>query len=161
MFRFARVPLFVFLMHHALQHTTVGQICADQLQSHQEEYAPFCEYTDSVASFDQYVDRVRSSSDWGGHLELRALSEGLKRPIVVYSASQPKLVLGEDYYSTDTHHENDDDYVAAAAAGGDEHAPILLSYHLHYYTLGEHYNQVVPEATAAAADELQNSYQQE
>ncbi|KAI2508940.1 cysteine protease [Fragilaria crotonensis] len=136
-------------------YNKIRQICADQLQSHQDEYAPFCEYTDSVSSFDQYVDRVRSSSDWGGHLELRALSEGLKRPIVVYCASKTKLVLGEDYYTSDVHHEND----VTAAAGGDEHAPILLSYHLHYYTLGEHYNQVVPEATAAAADELQNSYQ--
>lgn len=100
-----------------------------------------------MSSFDQYVDRVRSSSEWGGHLELRALSEGLKRPILVYSASQPKLVLGEDYYDNVDHDD--------AVAGG-EHAPILLSYHLHYYTLGEHYNQVVPEAEAAAADELQN-----
>jgi OTU domain-containing protein 6 len=93
------------------------------LNSKQDDYAPFCEYTDTITSFEQYVDSVRSSSDWGGHLELRALSEGLKRPLVVYSAAQPKLVMGDE-------------------DGGGK--PILLSYHLHYYTLGEHYNQVVP-----------------
>lgn len=98
-----------------------GGICADVLDSKKEEYAPFCEYTDSITTFDQYVDSVRSSSEWGGHLELRALAEGLKRSIVVYSATQPKLVMGD----------------------ADDSNPVLLSYHLHYYSLGEHYNQVV------------------
>jgi OTU domain-containing protein 6 len=74
------------------------------------------------------VDRVRSSNEWGGHLELRALSEGLNKCIVVYSANQPVLVLGEE---------------------GDA---IRLSYHLHYYSLGEHYNQVVPRTTTLDED---------
>jgi OTU domain-containing protein 6 len=113
--------LFVFLLSLSLSKT--GKVCADHLLQHEEDFGPFCEYTDTITSFGQYVDRVRSSSDWGGHLELRAISEALKRSIVVYSASQPKLILGE---------EIDDD------------CPILLSYHLHYYTLGEHYNQIVP-----------------
>lgn len=91
------------------------------LSGNQEEYSPFVEFTDTITTFDQYVERVRSSSDWGGHLELRALSEGLKRPIFVWSAMQPKLIMGEE----------------------DGENPILLSYHLHYYSLGEHYNQVV------------------
>lgn len=96
-------------------------LCADMLNSKEDEYAPFCEYTDTITTFDQYVDSVRSSSEWGGHLELRALAEGLKRSIVVYSATQPKLVMGE----------------------ADDNNPVLLSYHLHYYSLGEHYNQVI------------------
>jgi OTU domain-containing protein 6 len=99
----------------------IREICANILIDNQDEYAPFCEYSDDITSFEQYVERVRSSSDWGGHLELRALAEGLKRPIIVYSATQPKLVLGDE----------------------DADNPILLSYHLHYYSLGEHYNQVM------------------
>ena len=100
-----------------------GEVCASVLEENESDYAPFCEFSDEVSTFAQYVDRVRSSSDWGGHLELRALSVGLKRAIVVYSAVQPKLVLGD---------ESDN--------------PIILSFHLHYYSLGEHYNQVVPVA---------------
>lgn len=96
-------------------------VCAAALKEQEDEFAPFCEFTDTVTNFDQYVERVRNSSEWGGHLELRALSQGLKRPIVVYAASKPKLTMGE---------ENDGE-------------AILLSYHLHYYSLGEHYNQVV------------------
>jgi len=107
-------------------YVKIRNICADALISKQDDYAPFCEYTDTIASFDQYVERVRSSSEWGGHLELRALSEGLKRTLVVYSAAQPKLVMGDE----------------------DAENPILLSYHLHYYSLGEHYNQVVPSGSA-------------
>lgn len=108
-----------------------GNICADALINKEEEYAPFCEYTDSITSFEQYAERVRSSSEWGGHLELRALSEGLKRPLVVYSAAQPKLVMGD----------------------ADGENPVLLSYHLHYYSLGEHYNQVVPGSSDNADHE--------
>jgi len=96
-------------------------LCADILSSKEDEYAPFCEYTDTIATFEQYVDCVRSSSEWGGHLELRAVAEGLKRSIVVYSATQPMLVMD----------------------GTDDTNPVLLSYHLHYYSLGEHYNQVM------------------
>jgi len=68
------------------------------------------------------VDKVRSSVEWGGHLELRVLALALGRPIVVYSTEKPlTLEPGED----------------------DGTDPIRVSYHKHYYALGEHYNQVV------------------
>jgi OTU domain-containing protein 6 len=76
-----------------------------------------------VTSFDDYVDRVRNSAEWGGHLELRALSLALERPIYVYSVQSGTKPLEID--------------------GGKDKPPIRLSYHLHYYALGEHYNQVV------------------
>jgi len=103
-------------------YTEIRNMCATMLEAEEQEFSPFAELTEDVSTFAMYVDRVRNSSDWGGHLELRALHQALKRSIVVYSAVQPKLVLGED------------------DGGGD---PIRLSYHLHYYSLGEHYNQVV------------------
>ena len=104
----------------------IGSLCADHLAANVVDYAPFCEFTETVVSFDQYVERVRGSSDWGGHVELRALSEGLKRCIIVYSANQSVLVLGEDQKNNDN--------------------VIRLSYHLHYYSLGEHYNQVIQKS---------------
>ena len=49
----------------------------------------------------------------------------LSKQVHVYSAQSPTaLVIGEDVHDED---------------------PIRLSYHLHYYALGEHYNQVVPK----------------
>ena len=34
--------------------------------------------------------------EWGGQLELRALSLALNRPIRIYSADSPVMVIGED-----------------------------------------------------------------
>ena len=104
---------------------TSGTLCADTLLSNEDEFAPFCEFDEKVPDFAAYVDRIRNSSDWGGHLELRVLSIALQKHILVYSMqSKEPLHLQPDNVP------NDDD-------------PIRLSYHLHYYALGEHYNQVV------------------
>jgi OTU domain-containing protein 6 len=109
-----------------------GNLCADQLQEHEADFAPFCAYNDDIPDYVTYVHRVRSSADWGGHLELRALSMALHRPVMVYSAAQQSLeplVIAEEEIQQqgDTAHDN----------------PIRLSYHLNYYSLGEHYNRVV------------------
>jgi OTU domain-containing protein 6 len=102
-----------------------GRLCADTLQRHQDDFAPFCEYSDAVTSFDQYIDRVRNSADWGGHLELRALSIALERPMLIYQAQSAEPLLIESSLNADK--------------------PIRLSYHRHYYALGEHYNRVVAQ----------------
>ena len=59
-------------------------------------------------------------------MELRALGQALDRPIYVYSVSSgtDPLAIHEDEKNTNK-------------------KPIRLSYHLHYYALGEHYNQVL------------------
>ena len=103
-----------------------GSLCADTLVAHEDDFSPFCEYTDEVGDFSAYVERVRSSADWGGHLELRVLSLALKRPVWVYSATQLKPMIIE-------------------ADETDDGSPIRVSYHQHYYALGEHYNEVVED----------------
>ena len=108
--------------------TSVRALCAQTLQAHADDFSPFCEYTEAAPDFDAYVNQVRSSAEWGGHLELRALSMALSKQVHVYSAQSPTaLIIGEDHVKED---EN----------------PIRLSYHLHYYALGEHYNQVVQKS---------------
>lgn len=103
----------------------IRALCADTLLEQKDEFAPFCEYTDAIPIFEQYVEKVRSSAEWGGHIELRALGIALNRPIHVYSVQSGKKPLA-------IHEDAEDDK-----------EPIVLSYHLHYYALGEHYNQVV------------------
>eukprot|EP00980_Cylindrotheca_fusiformis_P008835 scaffold1888_cov120-Cylindrotheca_fusiformis.AAC.5 len=113
----------------AFDFQNIRSLCADALRENETEFSPFCELTDEVPSFDDYVNRVRNSAEWGGHLELRALSLALKRPIHVYSVqsgSKP-LEIDPELYN--------------------DQPPIRLSYHLHYYSLGEHYNQVVAATT--------------
>lgn len=107
----------------ALDHA--GSKCADSLLAHEADFSPFCEYTDEIPDFAAYVERVRSSADWGGHLELRALCIALRRPIHVYRAHAAEPLVIDEQGCND---------------GND---PIRLSYHLSYYALGEHYNQVV------------------
>lgn len=98
------------------------------MQKNEAEFAPFCEYDEeNIPDFAHYVESVRNSSEWGGHLELRALSLALQKHIIVYSAQSKDPLLIKPEHATV---EDDAD-------------PIRLSYHLHYYALGEHYNQVV------------------
>ena len=60
----------------------------------------------------------------GGQVEIMALCASLRRPIWIYCSDrvQPIIKMGEPY--------------------GDLN-PLRISYHKHYYTLGEHYNSVV------------------
>lgn len=105
-------------------------MAADTLQQHEEDFAPFIVLTDDVPDFATHVANVRSSAQWGGHTELRAISMALNRPIVVYSARTVKpLVICEE----------------KQVGSADQEHPVRLSYHLQYYALGEHYNQVVVE----------------
>ena len=92
------------------------------MRSHKEDFEPFINIEESAGSFDDYCDRVASpvAAVWGGQLELRALSAVLRRPIWVYDALQPTVRMGE----------------------GDGE-PIRLSFHRHFYSLGEHYNSVI------------------
>lgn len=110
-------------------------MCADTLAAHPDDFAPFCEYKDlddddknKEDPYETYVSNVRSSAEWGGHLELRALARALHRPIRIYQAMMPEpLEIPPDGNVVDD----------------DDKEPIRLSYHRHYYALGEHYNQVV------------------
>ena len=71
---------------------------------------------------------------------MRALSEGLKCPIVVFSAEGAPLTMGAEYAVGDgVEGEQDDD------KGWDKKKALLLSFHRHYYALGEHYNSVIPK----------------
>lgn len=124
----------------------IREICADVLMgSNRAEYEPFAEcgegHTTSEggnhpATFEEYVNNVRSTSTWGGQLELQALSEGLKCPIVVFSAEGSPLTMGAEYAPSE---DSDEEW--------DKKKALLLSFHRHYYALGEHYNSVIPKYT--------------
>ncbi|KAL7565148.1 hypothetical protein ACA910_021526 [Epithemia clementina (nom. ined.)] len=142
----------------------VRGLCAQVLQERQEEFAPFVEYNEgegvAEGDYNAYVERVRSSSEWGGHLELRALAVALDRPIHVYSATSATatIITGENHNdnTNDDHNDNNNNNNNNNNKNKNnnnnnnnnnnaaEKEPIRLSYHLHYYSLGEHYNQVLP-----------------
>ena len=126
----------------------IRSICADVLLGdNRAEYEPFAEFGEGhgahessgdnhPATYEQYVNNVRSTSTWGGQLELRAISEALKVPIVVFSAESPPLTMGA---------EHDPDGEDSDVKDWSKKKALLLSFHRHYYALGEHYNSVVPK----------------
>lgn len=62
--------------------------------------------------------------EWGGQLEVRALACALNKKILIYDAQAPVLTISNN-------EDNNDNDV------------IRLTYHRHYFSLGEHYNSVV------------------
>lgn len=115
------------LMDQEFDYSHIRSLCADELGAKREDYEPFADLSDmKVDNFDDYVEKVRDSNEWGGHLELRALSHKLNKTIVVYSTEGALEIKAEA--------EGQDD---------DEENVIRLSFHRNYYALGEHYNSVV------------------
>ncbi|XP_065862898.1 OVARIAN TUMOR DOMAIN-containing deubiquitinating enzyme 5 [Euphorbia lathyris] len=117
------------------------RMVAAYMREHTSEFLPFFpseditegDADDSLADrFENYCKEVESTSAWGGHLELDALSHCLRRPIMIYSGSIPDVEMGKEYKS-------DGKTVSSNAA-------LLLSYHKHAFGLGEHYNSVVPNS---------------
>lgn len=96
---------------------------AEHLLAERAEYMPFLEEVEfDDAKYDSYCERLRNEAIWGGQVELRALSNVLRRRVEVFAAGMPLLITGEEF-----------------ASG----TPLRLSFHRHYYNLGDHYNSVV------------------
>ena len=102
------------------------RMASEYMRSHKDDFLPFFtapkDEKDVEKAYEEHCDRVCNTSEWGGQLELRALMLALKRSIHVYSADSPVMKMGAD----------DDDRPA-----------LRLTFHRHYYALGEHYNSVV------------------
>lgn len=115
---------------------------ASYMRDHASEFLPFFtsenvvegESDDSlVQRFEKYCREVESTAAWGGQLELGALTHCLRKHIMIFSGSFPDVEMGKEYNKTD---------VDGAAAS--LNSCIKLSYHMHAFGLGEHYNSVVP-----------------
>lgn len=102
---------------------------AQYIRTHPQEFLPYLigEAPDDApdAQFlDKYCAQVEGSSEWGGQLEITAISHARRRCIAVHTAEAPVVLTGTEY---------------------DGNGPRLqLAYHLHHYGLGEHYNSLVP-----------------
>lgn len=74
------------------------------------------------AEFEEYCEKLRSTKCWGGQVEIMALSNALKVPIEVLQAHGPPTVQ----------------------SAGEYQAPnLVLTYHRHFVSLGEHYNSTL------------------
>lgn len=80
------------------------------------------------AEFEKYCDSVKNTAAWGGQIEIKALSHTLHVPIEVIQAEGPPTVQGEEDFKGPN---------------------LVLTYHRHMYSLGEHFNSTksAPEPT--------------
>lgn len=102
-------------------HEALRGICADYMQAHADDYLPFLEEEfASPDGFEKYLAQVRGT-EWGGELELRALSEVLGHPIKVYQGKgDPIIDIGQSRKSA-----------------------LCVSFHKYLYS-NAHYNALVP-----------------
>lgn len=113
------------------------RIAANYMREHASDFLPFFLSDNKIEMdsgssplerFKQYCEEVESTAVWGGQIELGALMHCLKKHIVIYSGSFPDVEMGKEYKPENS----------------EVNPSIMLSYHMHAYGLGEHYNSVVP-----------------
>lgn len=75
--------------------------------------------------FKNYCESVRDTPAWGGQIEITALSKILEAPIEVIQANGPPTIQGSEQYDGPN---------------------LVITYHRHMYSLGEHYNGSKPSA---------------
>ena len=95
----------------------VRAVAADYIEKHEDDFVPFLE-----EPMDTYVHKVRDTGEWGGQLELMALSKA---------------------YGTDINVLQDFGRVEKIESGmSNSDNPIWLGYYKHGFGLGEHYNSL-------------------
>lgn len=99
------------------------------LKCNKDDFIPYLSHPDTGnmltdQQFDEYCYQVANSVQWGGEIELRALSHIFKIPIKVIQAEGSDITIGIEYTNCSK--------------------TLILVFHRHMYGLGEHYNSVCP-----------------
>ncbi|XP_075155235.1 deubiquitinase OTUD6B [Haematobia irritans] len=126
------------LVQHGLGNHNVQELryeTANYIHANKENLIPYMTNPDTGdlltdTEFEKYCDDVRNTPAWGGQIELKALASILKVPIEVLQADGSPTIQGAEF-------------------GG---APLVITYHRHMYSLGEHYNSTVPLEEGGESD---------
>lgn len=99
------------------------EACCQYMLAHQDDFMPYMEEIDlDEVKYREYCERIRDVTNWGGQLELKALSDALGVSIEVVQAEGGELLIGESAPSK----------------------RLIITYHRHMYGTGEHYNSTEP-----------------
>ena len=109
-------------MEHS--YKTLRKAAAGYMKSNEDHFKSFLSL--ESATFESYCRRIERTNAWGGQHELLALSHVLKRNIQVMRHDMSIQMFPDP--ETQAPYEGD---------------PIRLSYHIHEYSGGEHYNSIV------------------
>ncbi|XP_068621399.1 deubiquitinase OTUD6B [Battus philenor] len=94
------------------------------IRENKQDFMPFLSHPETCnmltdSEFEEYCNKIVNSKVWGGQIEVQALSNYLKCPITIIQATGPASIKqGEEF----------------------EGPSLVITYHRHMYSLGEHYN---------------------
>jgi OTU domain-containing protein 6 len=108
-------------------HVQLRKRAAQHMLANAANFQPFCTEDD----FPKYCADVETTAQWGSQMELQALCHSLRTEIWVHAADSDAIKMGTEY-----------DEGSAKA--------LQLTFHLHYYAMGEHYNSVATSAATGA-----------
>ena len=66
------------------------EVCIDYMSKNQDEFAPFIEDDET---YDKYLERMGEDGEWGGNLEIYALSKALKANFYIYIHKHPMYIV--------------------------------------------------------------------
>jgi OTU domain-containing protein 6 len=99
-------------------------LAGQYMSENSNDFIPFVDFP--ADEFPRYCEKVKvDPATWGSQLEIQAICSTLRVPVEVIAADAPPVLMGEEFASPDEH-------------------PLRVSFHKHAYTLGDHYNSVVP-----------------
>lgn len=102
------------------------EACSRYMLAHQDDFIPYLEDVDfDEVKYRDYCERICDPTNWGGQLELKALSDALDVVIEVVQAEGGELLIG--------------------AGQSNEDKRLVITYHRHMYGAGEHYNSTEPK----------------
>ena len=131
----------------ASSHSALRQAVSGYMERHMDHFLPYLVREEdgemmTAAEAAAYVKALRREHGevvWGGHAECVALSGVLNRPLHVWSADGGEMVVtGVDGVEREARVNGKE------KAGGVDGRDVQISFHKHYFGLGNHYNSVVP-----------------
>ncbi|KAK3989273.1 hypothetical protein QBC44DRAFT_241899 [Cladorrhinum sp. PSN332] len=111
----------------AMPYKIIRATAAEYMKQHRDDYEAFIE-----EAFDDYVDKIRDTAEWGGHLELSALANAYGVEIRVVQDGRTEVV-------------------SPSGGSEEEKKTLWLAYYRHGYGLGEHYNSLRKESQPASS----------
>ena len=98
-------------------YQAIRQVAAAYIDQNSDEFVPFLE-----EPLGQYLQKIRETGEWGGHLEILAISKAYDTNI--------NILHGDGHIDT------------IGSSSNEEKDPLWLAYYRHSHGLGEHYNSL-------------------
>ena len=122
-------------MKEESRYGEVRTMCKDEMLKNREEYEAFVEM-EEAGSYEKYCEKVGSTAEWGGHVEMLAIARALRRNVEVFEVrpgGEVEKIVVEGVGSGGEGEEGK----------GGSSFPLRVAFMKESYTLGEHYDAVV------------------